>query len=470
MLDHAVKDPISPALRLPVEITSEVFLHCLPTSYTEREWNTANPSEAPILLLHVCRIWREIAIGTPELWAKMEFAMDDAHSDGIAQAWFRRAKACPLSVKLHRWPCWGAYDNPWSDEGGDEDSSSDSDEEDDESISSIPIVEMLLEYAHNLRFLELSTIPSAYIRELDRLSGFYNFPSLQKLTIGLKKTDFEYWEPESMDNAPCIQLFRNAPLLRELCLIADTPPLFFKSLPWHQFTKYTGTTDVLHHCADALRLGSNLVECALTVYVADPTSVENLNHPSLKSLTLFNGWASTDIFEFLTLPALETLQILHCQEEWFSDQEFKEFLTRSSPPLRQFTLRLDHGTGLYIDAFLSMPSLVQLEIWNLYETFITDFFDYFIDGTFLPQLQYLSFVHPACSSDMDVAHRQLNEVQIGLTARRNSRQQGLVPLKSFCFVWDQEVDDLPEDDLAPLRAMASESLSITIKGATRSYI
>ncbi|KAJ6466451.1 hypothetical protein C8R45DRAFT_1021783 [Mycena sanguinolenta] len=147
MLD-AIQHPIPPALRLPVEITSEIFLHCLPTSYTEREWNTANPREAPTLLLHVCRIWREIAIGTPALWAKMDLSMDNAHSDEMARGWLKRAKACPLSVKLYRWPRWYGDDDicecAWSDdEDDDEDTSSDeadaedtsSDEEDDDGIS-----------------------------------------------------------------------------------------------------------------------------------------------------------------------------------------------------------------------------------------------------------------------------------------------------------------------------------------------
>ncbi|KAJ6466444.1 hypothetical protein C8R45DRAFT_489205 [Mycena sanguinolenta] len=467
MLD-AIQHPIPPVFRLPVEITSEIFLHCLPTSYTEREWNSANPSEPPMLLLHVCRIWREIAIGLPALWAKIEFSMDNAHSEKMARTWLKRAKTCLLSVKLHRWPPWDedeeeTSDDTSSDEGGDEDGSSD--EEDDQDTCSI--FQTLLECAHNLKFLELSAIPSGYIREMDRLLGSCRFPLLQKLTIGIDNGS-HYWDSELMNDAPCVGLFRNAPLLRELSL-SDTPPPFLKSLPWHQLTKYTGTCDDLYHCVDALRLGSNLVECAFAACLTDQNFMEILIHSNLKSLTLFDGSFSTDIFGFLTLPALETLQILDCDEESFNDQEFQEFLTRSSPPLRQFTIRLDHGTGLDVDAFLFMPSLVELEIWNAYKTLIADFFDCFIDGTFLPQLQHLSFFHPRHHS-MDVARRQLDRVQTSLTARWNSKRHAISRLKSFCWVWNRDVGDLPEYDLAPLRVMASEGLNITIKSATRSYI
>ncbi|KAJ6466457.1 hypothetical protein C8R45DRAFT_489371 [Mycena sanguinolenta] len=460
MLNDAVKDPISPALRLPVEITSEIFLHCLPTSYTEREWNTANPSEAPTLLLHVCRIWREIVNGTSAMWAKMEFSMDNAHNEEMARAWLKRAKASPLSVKLHRWPPWDedeeeTYDDTSSDEGGDEDGSSD---EDDEGISSIPIVQTLLQRAHNLSFLELSTIPSAYIRELDRLSASCRFPLLQKLTIGIVEKVDLFWEYTSIHDAPpCVQLFRNSPLLRELILIGDIPPPFLKSLPWHQLTKFTGACDDLYHCVNALRLGSNLIECAFAARLTDQNFVQMLTHSSLKSLTLFDGSFSTDIFDFLTLPALQTLRIVDCQEEWFNGGGFQEFITRSSPPLRQLTIRLDSGIGLDADTFLSMPNLVELEIWNAYERFITEFFDCFIDGTFLPQLQHLSLFHPRYRS-IHVASTQLEEVRVGLTTRWNSNHHGLARLKSFCFVWAQEVDDLSEGDLAVLRVMKSEGI------------
>ncbi|KAJ7129240.1 hypothetical protein C8R44DRAFT_533755, partial [Mycena epipterygia] len=54
-----------PVLTIPLEITAEIFVHCLPTT---RRSDVLNPEEAPLLLTHVCRAWREIAISTPSLW------------------------------------------------------------------------------------------------------------------------------------------------------------------------------------------------------------------------------------------------------------------------------------------------------------------------------------------------------------------------------------------------------------------
>ncbi|KAJ6466425.1 hypothetical protein C8R45DRAFT_488790 [Mycena sanguinolenta] len=202
----------------------------------------------------------------------------------------------------------------------------------------------------------------------------------------------------------------------------------------------------------------------------DTDFVEILIHPSLKSLTLFKDrWCSTDIFQFLTLPALEILRILDCKHQHFYQTEFLEFLTRSSPPLRRFTIRTDPYTALDVEVFLSMPGLVELEIGNPHKIFLAAFFSYFDDITVLPQLQHLSFFHPRHSSKR-VECRQLAKVQAALASRWNAKQHGLAQLKSFCLVWDWEVGDLPEDTLVLLRAMASDGLSISLKSPTRSYI
>ncbi|KAJ6513509.1 hypothetical protein DFH09DRAFT_941412, partial [Mycena vulgaris] len=51
-----------PILTIPAEITSEIFLHCLPA---EPQLPT---SAAPMLLGAICREWRSIAHGDPRLW------------------------------------------------------------------------------------------------------------------------------------------------------------------------------------------------------------------------------------------------------------------------------------------------------------------------------------------------------------------------------------------------------------------
>ncbi|KAF9475950.1 hypothetical protein BDN70DRAFT_863996, partial [Pholiota conissans] len=55
----------SPLRRFPVDLIREIFFHCLPTMH-----NAIMVSrEAPMVLTHVCRAWRTVALSTPSLWA-----------------------------------------------------------------------------------------------------------------------------------------------------------------------------------------------------------------------------------------------------------------------------------------------------------------------------------------------------------------------------------------------------------------
>ncbi|KAJ7098690.1 hypothetical protein B0H15DRAFT_771928, partial [Mycena belliarum] len=55
---------VYPVLTLPPEITSGIFIHCLDRGPN----NSMECREAPMLLLHVCRAWRDVAVSTPALW------------------------------------------------------------------------------------------------------------------------------------------------------------------------------------------------------------------------------------------------------------------------------------------------------------------------------------------------------------------------------------------------------------------
>ncbi|KAJ7482833.1 hypothetical protein B0H11DRAFT_1658344, partial [Mycena galericulata] len=58
---NTILDPMS---RLPLEISSDIMLRCLPTSTTAK----ASPRAAPMIFLNICRAWSNIALATPSLW------------------------------------------------------------------------------------------------------------------------------------------------------------------------------------------------------------------------------------------------------------------------------------------------------------------------------------------------------------------------------------------------------------------
>jgi hypothetical protein len=59
-----------PVLTLPNEIVSEIFIHSLP-AYPE--YPPLTGLHSPTLLTHICRRWREIALGAPALWRAIQF-------------------------------------------------------------------------------------------------------------------------------------------------------------------------------------------------------------------------------------------------------------------------------------------------------------------------------------------------------------------------------------------------------------
>ncbi|KAJ7262363.1 hypothetical protein C8J57DRAFT_1563738 [Mycena rebaudengoi] len=89
-----------PILTLPIEITSEIFVHFLPP-YPERP--PALGLSSPHILGHICRTWREIAFSTPRLWRAINLSLptkSPTKALDLLRTWVSRSKDCPLSISL----------------------------------------------------------------------------------------------------------------------------------------------------------------------------------------------------------------------------------------------------------------------------------------------------------------------------------------------------------------------------------
>ncbi|KAJ7234799.1 hypothetical protein C8J57DRAFT_995544, partial [Mycena rebaudengoi] len=53
-----------PVITLPPEITSEIFLQCLPAG----QYISPHLSNAPLVFLAVSRAWRNLSLANPSLW------------------------------------------------------------------------------------------------------------------------------------------------------------------------------------------------------------------------------------------------------------------------------------------------------------------------------------------------------------------------------------------------------------------
>ncbi|KAF8962992.1 hypothetical protein BDZ97DRAFT_1620486, partial [Flammula alnicola] len=102
---------LSPARRVPPEIWSDIFYHCLPTKRNP----IMSTSDAPLLLTRVCSAWRSAALSSPRLWARLHipfacitvqedqrqyFAREmKRRSEGV-KYWLSRSGTCPISLSV----------------------------------------------------------------------------------------------------------------------------------------------------------------------------------------------------------------------------------------------------------------------------------------------------------------------------------------------------------------------------------
>ncbi|KAJ7757771.1 hypothetical protein DFH07DRAFT_919594 [Mycena maculata] len=170
---NAVLDPLA---RLPLEISSEIFIQCLPP--------IVEPGAArmPMLLLDICNSWSRIAISTPALWTtiRVQFPRPEGFAK-ILENWLRHARNHPLSISLR-----GSFDDD--------------------------IVAVVGQHAGQLENLEIyHDQQHTLIR--DPLSGLgsRSFPSLKSLTIGGESSGgYPSLNPDSI-----LDLFHRAPNLIE---------------------------------------------------------------------------------------------------------------------------------------------------------------------------------------------------------------------------------------------------------------
>ena len=97
--DFDKENPVSsPISHLPPEILSRIFIFCLP----DNEFPSMSSKVPPILLCQVCAAWREISLGTPQLWSS--FRIFGYHSWEFKRQrflqWLERSGALPLSFEI----------------------------------------------------------------------------------------------------------------------------------------------------------------------------------------------------------------------------------------------------------------------------------------------------------------------------------------------------------------------------------
>ncbi|KAK6996945.1 F-box domain-containing protein [Favolaschia claudopus] len=281
-----------PVLTIPSEIISEIFLHFLPP-YPQCPPLTG--VDSPTTLTHICSMWREIALSTPQLWRAITVPDIDSGRLHIAEAWLSRAGCHPLSLLLH-------------DRIGDD------------------VERQILRAAlisQRARIENLIIICSESQADLSILDG--SMPLLRQLELDM-------WSRGVSVTQEMAPLLRSAVLSDTACILAQ--------LPWKQLTSLTLQWGIGMEFITILQQTPNLVDCELLVTSGGGPPLPEVRLPLLDSLYLGTEPDMTEerMICSLITPALRTFRV--CEYSLGEDpvESLSSFISRSACRLNKLCI------------------------------------------------------------------------------------------------------------------------------------
>ncbi|KAJ7366842.1 hypothetical protein DFH08DRAFT_1004438 [Mycena albidolilacea] len=419
---------VYPVFTLPHEITSNIFLHCLPAETSSTAKKGPNLARAPLLLLQVCRTWRDIALSTPRLWVFLHVNLsnlfrdlEESELEKLLADWFLRAGACALSFSA------GSPDF----------------------MVQIGVIDAiratLLRFAPRLQSVSLELNIYHFYRFLD----IAPFPLLETLT-----GNFFFGPGEEGF------ILGATPRLRRLVYTGPTSPSMFRRAARACEGLSAVTCEKRVHPQHFLDLLLSIPSLEnFTGSVPDKAVTRHdgvVTHGRLQSLHL-SRHSSVRFLRLLRLPALQNLHletdISTCCDEC---PEFLSLLARSSASLRRFSTS---NRMMYTTEWFStyMPHLTDLDLWKPQLQFLHDFvrkLDRTQDAGFLPHLQTLLLRN--CVFDVDAPLLQA-------LSSRCTAGEGSSVLTSF-RVWPHDLFllSLDESQTTALRALVERGMSILV--------
>ncbi|KAJ7157193.1 hypothetical protein C8R46DRAFT_1113741 [Mycena filopes] len=388
---------------------SKIFIYSLPLPFDDARKSLPSTRRAPLLLLHVCRTWKEIALSTHRLWDSLQLDLNalpkllDTEIANIAAAWFTRAGSCPLvfSISLY------VEDGHWA-------------------ISTNAISAIISLLAPRLRSLCLE-LPRNHF---EKLSDIGPFPALETLAVSHRREE---------RGAP-VKLFSFAPRLREVVYNDLAKPSRFLLPRGSKVSKMTCHLLSPDDFLALLQEGQHLKE--LSCYIYHYTSrAEVVTHDHLETLHIHSA-NSTGFLRLLRLPALRSL---HLSSHLESSADYLAFLSSTSLQ----TFRADKAIiSLSIKWFTAaMPSLVHIELCAPGNPFVRDFFEMLdstsgsVSATFLPYLRTLVFRK---------CRFQLNASMLRALSSRSTVNKDSAILESFQQIWPEKSDSRTTESDPPI--------------------
>ncbi|KAJ6465904.1 hypothetical protein C8R47DRAFT_44503 [Mycena vitilis] len=441
---------------------------------------------APLLLLKICRSWRDIALGTPRLWSTVKLG-DTRSSDcywepapqdrdehqldmAMFSRWLERTGSTPLTLTL-RCENETALSSP--DEGLFKRSPNPG--------SFAPLLRRTPQWQD-------VTVYFTKRRHAYRSFRGSTFPILRRLSLrGTeqdKACDFLEYSSSRKREGPLITAFEVAPNLRVVELNCIAPSLI--ALPWTQLTRFTAHSLSPDQCLQVLRMAPALIYCALGSVSAtegenggshDPPLGDHA-HTNLQSLEIDGEFGLCKaILASLTLPALTALDI------WLPpSDEVANLLSRSGTSLRHFRLACASRYRSFLRLLPFLTGVAELDVSGIpREGILTMLRSLRDSASFLPHLEALTITvrsrHANYNYEAEHPEEWMEQTPVedmdytvladALSARwrralAEESQGGVARLQSFRMVWvesqirDEEWTTLGFDQDAVCRELADD--------------
>ncbi|KAJ7512414.1 hypothetical protein B0H11DRAFT_481017 [Mycena galericulata] len=396
-----IRDPVA---RLPLEISSEIFLQCLP------RYMPPSAHLAPMLLLNICNAWSEIAKSTPALWAAITVVFPRARGfQELLEIWLQRARFQPLSI---------FFTNAFDDN----------------------IADIVWRHGQQVKHLTICCDERERLEEPELDEG----------------EDFE--ESEHFNILRCWSPPGPLPLLETLTLYHVTHD------DAHGHARYYWEGPQL---LTLLRLAPNLIECTFDGVqgvngLHDVREMQVL--PTLRRLTFARNehyiHSEDDILKYLTIPSLDALFLsMHL----VSGGDLLSFFTRSSPPLRELVVDLvsrEENFTRLDECLRLVPTLTHLDLWCPSRRAMDEMFATLAQSpSLLPNLcSWTIWLDPAWNNPINpISSASWEDLLRALTARRTHIQ---IVHVAFERIFASELRKVAADILAELGELVAGGMEL----------
>ncbi|KAF7294178.1 F-box domain-containing protein [Mycena chlorophos] len=352
-------------LSLPIEITTEIFFHALPSERTL----TLLPLDAPLVFLAVCKTWNQIAESTPTLWRFLRLY--------ISPPDFRKADDATFLAGLERWfLCCGERLGLLFKLSGSVDC-----------IAWILRSETFRSHASSISSLELTPINHASEAATIELPELSNLRAFEWVKLPY---DHGRGGPVSLAVGP------HYPQLRWAFIRYAIPSEL--ALPWQQLTEFHCRLSTVSQVLEFIRLLPNVVRFE-SLMMSNSKEQRTLDakhevvHSTLQHLRIEHYYTPSPTkraaLEFITAPNLKSLRTD------VPRSTFTTFLQRSRFPSLTY-LDLDvcnepREWDFHVDGFISqLTSLVELHLRDLAVCTSNSLFRHLPEESFLPNLRTLA--------------------------------------------------------------------------------